>query len=106
MKLKLRSDDRILFLVIPPQSLLAEIARVLVKGVLVGLGDPVQIDEARRTMAEFDNAMFIASESDRIPWRDAYFTKIVVAAELPDPLQRECERVLAPGGEILSSETG
>jgi hypothetical protein len=100
----IRSDDRVLLLAIPHRDELAALARVLMQGVLVALGTREEVDEAREAMADFDNAMFVEASTDRIPWRDAYFSKILVPPQL-EPLLRpfasELDRVLAPGGQIV-----
>ncbi|MDQ2775562.1 MAG: class I SAM-dependent methyltransferase [Acidobacteriota bacterium] len=99
-----RSDDRVLLLAIPHRDELAGLARVLMQGVLVALGTREEVDQAREAMADFDNVMFVEALADKIPWRDAYFTKILVPPHL-EPLLgafgSELDRVLAPGGEIV-----
>lgn len=102
--LSLRSDDRVLFLAIPPLRDLASFARILMTGCLVALGEPGEVDEARRAMLDFDNVMFVEASPDNVPWRDQFFTKIVV----PPHLQRlaldnsaEMTRLLAPGGALI-----
>lgn len=99
MRLQLRADDRVLLLGIPETAVLAAMARILVRGVLVAMGPPASVDRARRDLAEFDNVMLLDREPARIPWRDAYFTKIVTSDTEP---ASECRRVLAPGGEIVA----
>jgi hypothetical protein len=99
-----RADDRVLLLAIPSTTELVSIARILMRGVLVALGPRDEIDIARSAMSEFDNTMFIEAQPNEIPWRDAYFTKIIVPVHL-EPLLRmasaELQRVLAPGGEVI-----
>jgi hypothetical protein len=54
-------------------------------------------------MAEFDNVMFVEASPQQIPWREHYFTKIVVPPHMEAVLRSsgaELHRVLAPGGEI------
>ncbi len=80
------------------------LGRVLMNGCLVALGDPEEVDQARRTLSEFDNLMFLAASPERIPWQNAFFTKILVPAHLQPLLASfgsELNRVLAPGGEII-----
>lgn len=105
MALNLRADDRVLLLHIPARSSIASLARVLLKGVVVATGSRAEVDIARAAMADFENVMFLEAESHQIPWRDAYFTKIIVAPGL-ESLSRsapaELQRLLAPGGQILS----
>ncbi len=99
-----RSDDRILLLAIPSRADLAAIARVLISGVLVALGTSDEVDEARRSMADFENVMFLDASPEQIPWREAYFSKILVPPHLESLLPHitaELHRVLAPDGEIV-----
>ncbi|HSU32209.1 MAG TPA: hypothetical protein VLJ11_13335 [Bryobacteraceae bacterium] len=99
-----RADDRVLLLAIPSRADLAAIARVLMNGVLVALGTRDEVDQARRSMADFDNVMFLDASPEQIPWREAYFTKILVPPHMESLLSliaTELHRVLAPGGEIL-----
>jgi len=101
---KLRADDRVLLLAIPHRDELAGIARVLMRGVLVALGTREEVDRAREAMADFENVMFVETALDKIPWREQYFTKILVPPHLEQllrPLALELDRVLAPGGEIV-----
>jgi hypothetical protein len=102
--LSLRADDRVLFLAIPPFQELTAIARILIAGCLVAVGTADEVDEGRQALREFENVMFIDATPDNIPWRDHFFTKIVV----PHHLQRlalengaEMYRLLAPGGSLV-----
>jgi hypothetical protein len=99
-----RADDRVLLLAIPDSEELATLARLLMRGVLVAIGDRDEVDEAREKLADFDNIMFLDARPDQIPWQEAYFSKIVVPPHL-EPLMRtastELYRLLAPGGEIV-----
>jgi hypothetical protein len=102
---QMRADDRVLSLAIPSPPETAALARILISGCLVALGDSEQVEEARSAFSEFDNLMFIDATPDQIPWREAFFTKILVPPHL-GPLahnfSNELHRVLAPGGEIVS----
>jgi hypothetical protein len=101
-----RSDDRVLLLAIPAPNEAAAFGRLLMTGCLVAIGSADEVDEARRALSEFDNLMFIAATPDHIPWRDAFFTKVLVPPQLQPLLpsfQNELLRVLAPGGEVMSS---
>lgn len=102
----LRADDRVLCLAIPPLREAAAMGRTLSAGCLVALGTKDEVDEARRALSELDNLMFVESAGAAIPWRDAFFTKIVVPPQMT-PIAAtfggELQRVLAPGGEIISS---
>ena len=102
---KFRSDDRVLALAMPPVSEAAALGRILMAGCLVMLGSADEVDEARRQLSEFDNLMFIVATPDRIPWREAFFTKVLVPPRLRQLLPglgNELSRVLAPGGEIIA----
>jgi hypothetical protein len=101
-----RADDRVLLLAIPSVPDLAAMARVLSAGSVVALGTSEEVDNARRDMATFDNVMFLEASPERVPWRDQFFTKVVVPPHLerllPD-ISNEIHRLLAPGGTIVSS---
>jgi len=102
----LRADDRVLSLAIPSVQEMAAIARVLISGCLVALGGADEVEEARSALAEFDNLMFIDATPDQIPWREAFFTKILVPphlSSLAHDFSNELHRVLAPGGEIVTA---
>jgi len=102
----LRADDRVLCLAIPSLRQTAAIGRILSNGCLVALGDREQVDEARRTLSEFDNLMFLEAAGATIPCRDAFFTKVLVPPQmtaLAETFGAELQRVLAPGGEIVST---
>ena len=79
-------------------------ARILIRGSVVALGTAEEVAAARARFAEFDNIMLLDAPPDRVPWRAAAFTKIVVPNQyeriLPY-LARELDRLLAPGGEIV-----
>jgi len=100
--LRLRADDRVLLLTIPEPDVLAAIARILVRGIVVAIDEPQRVDRAREALAEFDNVMLLDARPERIPWRDGYFTKIVV----PDALEENSEwtRVLSVDGEIIRED--
>lgn len=81
-------------------------ARVLMAGSVVVLGTSEEVDNARREMAEFDNVLFLEASPERIPWRDQFFTKVVVPPHLErllPEISNEIHRLLAPGGTIVSS---
>ena len=100
----LRADDRVLSLVIPALRDAAAIGRILSAGCLVALGNREEVDEARRALSEFDNLMFVESNGGNIPWRDAFFTKIFMPSQMNAAMfGAEIQRVLAPGGEIISA---
>jgi ubiquinone/menaquinone biosynthesis C-methylase UbiE len=100
----LRSDDHVLFLDIPLISELQSMARLLMRGSIVALGTDDDVESARRAMAEFDNVMFVAANPDRIPWRDGYFTKVIVPQHferIMPQISGEVQRVLRPGGTVV-----
>ena len=102
--LSLRADDRVLFLAIPPPQELAAVARILMSGCLVALGTADEVDEARRAMLDFENVMFVDASPGSVPWRDQFFTKIVVPSHLQRLVQEssaEMHRLLAPGGSLI-----
>ncbi len=104
--IQLRADDRVLLLAIPSTSELTSIAHVLMNGVVVALGDRDEVRAACAAMAEFKNVMFLEAPPDQIPWRAAYFTKIIVPSHLEGLLPyaaAELHRVLAPGGQIVKT---
>jgi hypothetical protein len=102
----LRADDRVLSLAIPAYRDTAAIGRILSAGCLVAFGDRDEVDEARRLFSEFDNLMFLETSFEGIPWRNAFFTKILIPphmTELAAALGADLQRVLAPGGEIVTT---
>lgn len=103
MAARLRADDRVLALSIPHVDTIAALGRILSAGVLVGIGNREDVDEARRVLSDFDNVMLIERDQDRIPWRDGYFSKILATGDLSPALEAECLRVLAADGEIVRS---
>lgn len=103
---KFRSDDRILSLAVPSIAEAAALSRILMNGSLVAIGSTEEVDEARREMAELENLMFLVADPYRVPWQQHFFTKILVPPHLTlllPRLQEELTRLLAPGGEIISS---
>ena len=100
----LRAEDRVLLLDIASIAEMAAMARILFQGSLVAIGSRERVDEARAALSEFDNVMFIEAAPDQIPWRNEYFTKVLVPPHMTAFLGSagaELQRVLAPGGEIL-----
>jgi len=102
VNLRLRADDQVLLLTIPEPAVLAALARILVRGVVVAMGPPEFVDQARQALAEFDNVMLLDTDPARIPWRDGYFTKIV-APSGAEP-SSEWRRVLSADGEIIHED--
>jgi hypothetical protein len=104
MSQALRADDQILLLDIPSRAELVSMARILMRGAVVALGSADEVDRARREMAEFDNALFLDASPAAIPWRDGYFTKVIVPPHL-EPLlpqiAKEIQRVLRPNGTVV-----
>lgn len=106
--LRLQADDRVLFLSIPSDEELAATARILMRGTVVAIGGLDELDRARKTFSDFDNIMFVEADPSQIPWRDHYFTKIVVPPQfepIRTALAPELARLLADGGEILSARS-
>jgi hypothetical protein len=104
--IQLQADDRVLLLAIPSMSELTSTARVVMNGVVVALGDRDEVRAACAAMSEFKNVMFLEALPDQIPWRAAYFTKIIVPPHLEALLPYvadELHRVLAPGGLIVKT---
>jgi hypothetical protein len=101
----LRADDRVLILDVPAVKELAAIGRILLQGCAVVVGSRDEIDDGRKALADFDNIMFVQGAPDRIPWRSQFFTKILIPQQfdsLRQSLAGELQRVLAPGGAIVS----
>jgi hypothetical protein len=91
----MRGDDRVLLLAMPPVKELAAMVRILIRGVVVVLG------EQNSTLAEFQNVMFLDASPESVPWRDGFFTKIYVPRQWERLAASEVVRLLAPGGEIV-----
>jgi hypothetical protein len=103
---QLRADDRVLLLAVPSTNELASIARDVMNGVVVAIGDRDEVRTACVAMAGFKNVTFIEAPPDQIPWREAYFTKIIVPPQLEALLPHaaaELHRLLAPGGQIVKT---
>jgi ubiquinone/menaquinone biosynthesis C-methylase UbiE len=101
---QLRADDHILLLDIPSVPELQSMARLLMRGSMVALGTADDVETARRAMVEFDNVMFIEANPDRIPWREGYFTKVIVPPHferIMGQIAGEIQRVLRPGGTVV-----
>jgi hypothetical protein len=104
--MQLRADDRVLLLAPASSAELAVFGRILVKGVLVVLAESDEISSLRSQLAECENILLLEASPDRIPWRDHYFTKIVIPPQLERVLPSvsgELSRVLAPEGELVRS---
>ena len=102
--MKLRADDRVLLLALPPAAELLAIATVLTEGLLVGLAPADQIYDARKTVADFENTMFAPADPEGIiPWRDHFFT--VVSAPHLSEVTEEIERVLTAGGTAYLADS-
>jgi len=104
MSQTLRADDQVLLLDIPSTAELTSIARLLMRGAVVALGSADEVDRARRELAEFDNVLFLDASPAAIPWRDGYFSKVVVPPHLEPLLPQianEIQRVLRPDGTVV-----
>lgn len=102
MNFELKADDRVLVLPIPSDGALASLARILLRGCLVTAGAREEVDRARTAMADFDNVLVIESDLAQIPWQDAFFTAALVSGALTPEVERECKRLLAPGGRLFT----
>jgi hypothetical protein len=97
---EIHPDDRVLILFIPDGAVIRDIAGQLTSGVLVGIGHPDQVAEARRACADCSNVMLIHEDPvGLIPWQDGYFTLVISPANLA--AGGETRRVLVPNGRIL-----
>ncbi len=102
--LDLRSEDRLLLLSVPDAETVAALAARLERGLLVALGSPEQVSEARRSATLLENVMFTPARLEEIPWRDGYFSRIhdpLARKTLPTRALSEIVRVLSPGGLVL-----
>jgi hypothetical protein len=100
----LRADDRVLLVSVLPVQEMAALARILMRGSLLVLGNRDEVDEGRRHLSEFDNVMFVEGDPDHVPWRGGYFTAIVIPPGMQAsvrPSAPELTRVLAPEGRLL-----
>ena len=97
-----RPDDRILVLQSGGYSAsqLRKWAQSVPQGVLVGLGDTVAVQTARRELTDCENVLFAHGSREEIPWRDSFFTVIIdIQGGVETP---ETRRVLHPSGRIYS----
>lgn len=100
----MRADDRVLLLDVPSDAELAAIARILSQGVVVALGDAYNVDRARATFADFDNVMLIDRDLAPIPWRDDYFTLVIVPRHMQAEAaaaRGELSRVIVENARIV-----
>ena len=100
----LRADDHVLLLDIPSNAELAVIARILIRGSLVALGSRDAVDRARNALADFENVLFLDASPAHIPWRGAYFTKVLVPPHLEpllESISSEVHRVMRPDGMLV-----
>lgn len=92
-------NDRVLLLGIPQPGLIAAIAGRLSNGLLVAMGAPGDVLQARRAARDLDNVMFVELSGDRLPWRDGFFSRafiLIAAGSGPAALAAEVRRVTAP----------
>ncbi len=103
--MRLQPNDRVLMLAIPAERELLSTAGQLTNGSLIALGTREEVHAARARFFNLENVMFVEGRPDAIPWREAFFTKIVLPAG-QQALIRSCgtelQRVMAPGGEFVS----
>jgi len=100
LKPDLKPDDRVLILSLANREFLQELAATLAGGLLVGIGTPDDVYEARRALANADNVMFHPAEPEQIPWREAYFTVVIAPPTLSPQAEKEIRRVLVPEGRL------
>jgi hypothetical protein len=94
----LHPDERLLFLGIPEQAVIAETAARLPNGLIVAFGDAEQVREARRSARDLENVMFVPATPDEIPWPDGFFTRVIdLIRRWPSPerVESEIRRVTA-----------
>ncbi len=96
----LQPGDRVLFLSIPDPATVRRVAARLPRGILVGIGTPEEVADARLAATDLDNVMFHAATPAEIPWQDGFFSVIVDSSGAPPA--SEVTRVLALGGRIES----
>lgn len=107
-RLDIRPADRVLLVSIPAIELVLELARRVEQGSLVGLGNPDEIQAARRATRHLVHVMFQPGSPEEIPWQDGYFSKVVdLRGAWRDPAAAACEvaRVLAAGGVAFVPES-
>ncbi len=78
--------------------------RVLISGCAVALGNRDEVDQARAQFAEFENLMFVETDFSHIPWRDRFFTQVIVPPHLKPlaaSLVSEIQRVLTEDGTVV-----
>jgi hypothetical protein len=100
-RLDLCPTDRLLLLSIPDAGLVAELARRLERGSLVGLGNAEEVQAARSAARDLVNTMFQPGRPEEIPWQNGFFSRVVDLRggwENPATAAREVARVLTPGG--------
>lgn len=101
--------DHVLLLAVIDVDAAIRLARRLPQGLLVGLCDARTVSAARRAAGNLDNAMFHPGEPDEIPFRDAFFHKVIDPSgswKEPDRVAREATRVLAPSGRLFTPVGG
>jgi len=99
----IQPDDRVLFIDIPTEGLLREVAALLPRGFIVAIAAGEAVRKARGTFAGLENVMFHATSPAEIPWQNGFFSLIV---DLRDGWEdaagesREMARVLGPDGRL------
>lgn len=97
----IRPDDRVVALIIPDASIIAEIAAKLAQGLLVAFGPEDAVRSARRACSELDNVMFVPADgSGMLPWQDSFFTIALIPPNSEG--NAEVQRVLVPNARIVT----
>ncbi len=95
--LSLSPHDRVLHYPCGNGVLVGELAAKVPLGIVVGLdSSDDHVRAARAAHRDLDNAMFVTSDRGEIPWKEDFFSHVILGnRDLP---MKEVERVLAEGG--------
>ena len=97
--LSLAPNDRVLHYPCGDGSFCREIAALVSLGVVIGLDSDDNVRAARAAAREVENLMFVPCDGHEIPWKEDFFSHVVVGNQ--DLPLREIERVLAEGGRAF-----
>lgn len=90
-------DDKILILGVPAADDAAALARSVPQGLVVVLADGDAVRAARRSLVSLVNVMCVPGSPHEIPWRDAFFSRVIDTVgnwDEPERVASECARVL------------